>query len=89
MEKAVGTPEKRVLASEMTARNLYRRSLVTIVALNKGHVLCEADLTVKEPGTGIPPYAIGRCVGRKLATDIGADVTLTEQHLEDTGVTNA
>ena len=89
MEKAVGTPEKRVLASEMTARNLYRRSLVTIMALNKGHVLREADLTVKEPGTGIPPYAIGRCVGRKLATDIGADVTLTEQHLEEVGATNA
>lgn len=82
IEKAMGTPEKRVLASEQRARAAYRRSLVTTRGLSKGHRLAEEDLTVKEPGTGIPPYAIGRVVGRSLAIDLDADVTLEERHLE-------
>lgn len=82
LEKALGTPEKRVLASEQKARLAYRRSLVTVDALKKGHRLIESDLTVKEPGTGIPPYEISRVVGRRLAFDLDADVTVEERHLE-------
>ncbi len=82
LEKALGTPEKRVLASEQKARLAYRRSLVTVGALKKGHRLIESDLTVKEPGTGIPPYEINRVVGRRVAVDLDADVTVEERHLE-------
>ena len=81
LEKALGTTEKRVLASEMVARSSYRRSLVTVIPLEKGHVLRESDLTVKEPGTGIPPYAIDKVLGKLLAADLDGDVTLEWRHL--------
>jgi sialic acid synthase SpsE/glycosyltransferase involved in cell wall biosynthesis len=80
-EKALGIPEKRVLVSEMVARNAYRRSLVTVKSLKKGHILSESDFTVKEPGTGIPPYKIEQVVGRKLLVDLDGDVTLEWSHL--------
>lgn len=85
VEKAIGTPEKRVLASEQVSRDSYRRSLVSVRSLMKGHVLVETDVTVKEPGTGIPPYAIERYLGRKLVTDVGPDVTLVDRHFEGSG----
>lgn len=81
IEKALGIPEKKVLVSEMVARNAYRRSLVTVKALKKGHVLRESDLTVKEPGTGIPPYKIDHVAGCKLAVDLDEDVTLEWSHI--------
>ena len=85
VEKAIGTPEKRVLASEQVSRDSYRRSLVSVRSLMKGHVLVETDVTVKEPGTGIPPYAIARYLGRKLIADVGPDVTLVDRHFEGSG----
>lgn len=42
---------------------------------------------VKEPGTGIPPYAIERYLGRKLVTDVGPDVTLVDRYFEGDGFT--
>ncbi len=81
VEKAIGIPEKRVLACEVLARQNYRRSLVTTRALQTGHVLQESDLTVKEPGTGIPPYSLESVIGKTLASDVPADTTLEATHL--------
>lgn len=81
LEKALGTPEKRVLASEMRARTLYRRSLVTALPLKRGQLIEESHLTVKEPGTGIAPYMVRQVIGKHLATDLEADVTLEWTHL--------
>lgn len=81
LEGALGIKEKKVLASEKRARNAYRRSLVTVKPLQKGHILSELDLTVKEPGTGIPPYEIEHVVGSRLAVDLDGDVTLEQDHL--------
>jgi len=82
IEKSLGIPEKKVLVSEMAARNAYRRSLVTAKPLRKGHSLVESDLTVKEPGTGIAPYKLAEVLGKKLNVDLGNDTTLEWAHLE-------
>lgn len=82
LEKAIGIPEKRVLACEARAREAYRRSLVTVASFPEGHVLAERDVTVKEPGTGIAPYLIEKVVGRALARPVEADVTLEWSYLK-------
>jgi N-acetylneuraminate synthase len=78
----MGIPEKKVLVSEMVARNAYRRSLVTVKPLKRGHVLNESDLTIKEPGTGVAPYKLPEVLGKKLKVDLDGDTTLEWPHLE-------
>ena len=41
--------------AEIEKRKQFRRSLVARAALPAGHVLAEADLDAKRPGTGIAP----------------------------------
>ena len=41
--------------AESEKRTKFRRSLVTRSALPRGHVITEADLDAKRPGTGIAP----------------------------------
>jgi sialic acid synthase SpsE len=82
IERAMGIPEKKVLVSEMVARNAYRRSLVTVKPLKRGHVLNESDLTIKEPGTGVAPYKLPEVLGKKLKVDLDGDTTLEWPHLE-------
>ena len=56
---------------------LARRSLILTRDLPAGTVL-EADmLTVKRPGSGIPPKDLERVLGRPLRADVEADDVLT------------
>jgi sialic acid synthase SpsE len=68
---------KRVLAIEEDVRTLSRQSVVTRRALPQGHTLSLADLTIKRPGTGIPPYELAMLPGRRLARAVEGDVPLT------------
>lgn len=73
--------EERVLSSQLDARTQARRSLVTRYALEAGHVLTNADLICKRPGTGISPLAIDDIVGQKIAVDLNGDTILDYSHL--------
>jgi N,N'-diacetyllegionaminate synthase len=77
---ALGGERRTVSAAEMEKRKKFRRSLVARRKLEQGHILTEADLDAKRPGTGISPSELAYVIGRRLASDVSADHVL---HWED------
>jgi sialic acid synthase SpsE len=77
----LGTPVKRVLACEEDVRAVSRQSVVATRDLEPGHVLSRDDLTIKRPGTGIPPYELDGLVGRRLADHVYADTLVRVEDL--------
>lgn len=78
----LGRTEKFVQDIERDVRQVSRQSVVTTRALKRGHVLEPKDLTLKRPGSGLPPSMLNELFGRRLAGDIAADTPLTESHLD-------
>lgn len=56
---------------------LARRSLIAARDLSAGTVLRSEMVTVKRPGSGIPPKHLDEVIGRTLTTDVEADDVLT------------
>lgn len=79
---ALGGSRRTVSAAEIEKRKKFRRSLVTTQRLQSGHVLTEADLDAKRPGTGIRPDEIEYVLGRRLASDMAADQVINWSHLQ-------
>ena len=69
VEVALGDGVKRMTDSEAINRPVARKSIVAAVAIRKGDVLSEANLTVKRPGTGLSPMQWDSVVGRPAARD--------------------
>src|SRR5262245_14655453 len=67
---------KAVLAIEQDVRTVSRQSLVTTHALSPGHRISRADLTIKRPGTGIPPFELDATLGRVTSRPVEADMPL-------------
>jgi len=68
-------------------RALFTRSVVARLALPAGHVLTDADLVTKKPGTGIPAEQLGTLVGRRLARPVESDQLLAVEDLAVEGGT--
>ncbi len=79
--KMRGEVRKEILDIEREVRAVSRQSLTAARDLPAGHVLDRDDLTIKRPGTGIPPARLEVTLGRRLAERIDADQPLTEEHL--------
>lgn len=73
--------EKRVLEIEQDVRLASRQSLVALRDLPRGQVLSARDLTIKRPGTGIPPFELASTIGRSLSRGVPADNPLTPEDL--------
>lgn len=73
---AVVIEPKVVLPIERDVRAVSRQSLTTTAPLAAGHVLRRCDLTIKRPGTGLPPFDLARVIGRRLARAVEADMPL-------------
>jgi N,N'-diacetyllegionaminate synthase len=74
--RSANPPDKRVLPIEQDVRTVSRQSLTTTRDLPLGHVLCRADLTIKRPGLGIPPYELDATIGKRLTRAVEADMPL-------------
>jgi sialic acid synthase SpsE len=79
---ALGGSNRIVCVAEMEKRKKFRRSLVARRRLDRGHMLTEADLDAKRPGTGIAPNEIAYVIGRRLASDVAADQVLHWKDLQ-------
>jgi N,N'-diacetyllegionaminate synthase len=79
---ALGASARTVSVAEMEKRKKFRRSLVARYKLRSGHMLTEADLDAKRPGTGIAPDQIAYVLGRRLNSDLQADQVLHWTSLE-------
>lgn len=66
IEAGLGDGVKRPAAAEADVRAVARKSLVYRRDLPVGHMLTEADLTAKRPGTGLAPDRMDLVTGRIL-----------------------
>ena len=79
----LGSRTKVPLASEEIARKNARRSIVVARDLVAGHVITEADITYKRPGTGISPLSWDDVIGRSTKRALVADDVLQWSDLAD------
>jgi len=73
VEKALGSFEKTVSASESENKNVARKSIVAAKFIAKGETLTEENLTVKRPGNGISPMMWDDVVGKTAIRDFEED----------------
>jgi N,N'-diacetyllegionaminate synthase len=76
VEAMLGDGLKRPQPIEENTRDVARRSLVAVRDLPRGHLLRDADLALRRPGTGIAPDRWDEVVGRRLSQDVRAHTTL-------------
>ncbi len=60
-------------------RSIFTKSVVAARDLGQGHVITEADLALKKPGTGIPAARFHDLVGKRLRNAVARDVFFSEQ----------
>lgn len=82
IESSLGSGWKEPTASEKKNRPVARRSLVLTKTLKKGSIIREGDVTIKRPGSGIPPGEFQKVIGLKLKVDKQEDEVLTWQDIE-------
>jgi sialic acid synthase len=74
---ALGDGRKKVYASEASPVLKMGKKLVAARDLPAGHMLTAADVAIKSPGDGLPPYYLDQIVGQPLTRDVRADQSLT------------
>ena len=75
--------DKDAMAQEtMPLRRIFTRSVVARQALPAGTVIAREHLTVKKPGTGLPPERLPEIIGLRLARPVVADQVIAAEDLE-------
>jgi sialic acid synthase SpsE len=82
IEKAMGSPEKRIQEREIPIRTKLAKSVVATVDIPKGTVITREMLTVKGPNTGLPPKYIYILPGKRAVKDIRGDTVITKEMVE-------
>jgi N,N'-diacetyllegionaminate synthase len=80
LEIALGNSRRVLTDNEKVKRDAIRRSIHVSRDLPEGHVLTEADIDYRRPGTGIPPNNLNLILGKPLKHPLDAGVRI---HLED------
>jgi sialic acid synthase len=80
---ALGDGTKSMYPSETEPIIKMAKKLVAATDLPAGHVLTEADVAMKSPGDGLPPYELDRILGRTLRHPVQEDSALTFELLEE------
>lgn len=83
---ALGDGQKRVLPHEEGPLTKMGKSLVAARDLPSGHVLTIADVAIKSPGGGLPPYELEGVLGLRLLKPLRADDLLDQAHLSGLAV---
>jgi N,N'-diacetyllegionaminate synthase len=81
-EKCLGDGIKIAKKSEISTRDLVRRSVALLNDKNKGEVLNLKDLTVLRPGNGIPPVELKNIVGKKIIKSLKKGQILTKKDID-------
>ncbi|HHJ39936.1 MAG: N-acetylneuraminate synthase [Methylothermaceae bacteria B42] len=63
-------------------RRIFMKSIVASEDLAAGTTLTESHLTIKKPGTGIPPFEIHQLIGKRLRRDVSKDQPLSWHDLD-------
>ena len=78
---AIGDGVKKKRPSEFAPMVKMAKSLYATRALPAGHVLTEADVALKCPGGGMPPYELDNVIGRQLVVGVSEDDAFAREHL--------
>ena len=73
VECAMGTSLKLPTKSELRNRDVARRSLVAARTIMKGEVYTVDNVSIKRPGTGIPPIHYWDLLGQPANKDYRED----------------
>ncbi len=82
---AMGDGVKRRYVSEEKPLLKMAKKIVVARDIPEGHLLTEEDLTVKSPSDGLPPYEIGKLLGKPLKHAMHADQGISFADLRDGG----
>jgi N-acetylneuraminate synthase/N,N'-diacetyllegionaminate synthase len=82
VESCLGDGIKRMAPSEADTANVARKSIVAARDLPAGAVLDRNSVTVKRPGTGLPPAFLEFVLGRRLRKPVQADGLIEMNSLE-------
>ena len=74
--EALGDGIKCPTASEWKNRDVARKSLVAVKAIQTGEMFTEENLACKRPGTGVSPIAYWQTLGQTARRSYNADETL-------------
>lgn len=75
--EALGTGIKCPLPAEQRPLVKMGKKLVAAGALHTGHVLTAADVAMRSPGDGLPPYLLDQVLGRTLTKPLQPDDPIT------------
>ena len=70
IEVALGKPRRVLSEPEKVKRDAVRRSIHVVRDLPAGHVITEADIDYRRPGTGISPDKLASVLSRELKKSI-------------------
>lgn len=70
---SLGDGQKRILPNETNPLVKMGKSLVAERDLPVGHVLSQADIAIKSPAGGLPPYELEKLLGKKLNKAVSLD----------------
>lgn len=73
IELALGAPNKMASTSEFKNKDIARKSIVAKLAIKKGDVFTEENITVKRPGSGISPMRWNEVIGKISKSDFEED----------------
>jgi N-acetylneuraminate synthase/sialic acid synthase len=79
---ALGTGVKAPFPSVVSALMKMGKKLVAARDLPRGHRLAPADVAMKSPGDGVPPYRLQELLGKVLKRDLKEDDSLSFESLE-------
>jgi N-acetylneuraminate synthase len=77
VEESLGDARKEPAASELSTAAVVRKSLVAARDIPAGTALTEELISIKRPGTGLPPGMLTSLVGRIARTPIRAGTLFT------------
>jgi N-acetylneuraminate synthase/sialic acid synthase len=80
----LGDGVKRVYAEEAAPLMKMGKKLVAARDLPSGHLLTRADVAIKSPNDGLPPYELERVLGRTLRRALQGDENLRWEYLTET-----
>jgi len=82
---AIGDGIKATYPSEVKPLQKMGKQIVAAKELPSGHLLTAADLALKSPGGGLPPYEWERVIGKRLLKPMKPDEALSFNMITDKG----
>ena len=80
---SLGVGEKKSMDKEMKPLFKMGKKLVASSDLNKGKIITDADITIKSPNDGLPPYEWDNVIGLTLQKDLKKDENISFEDLMD------